>query len=59
MAESHASLVPSGREIAFESGYRFSLMGWNAGANLAFSHDANNIRGRDDMTGLIWFTRAF
>ena len=59
MGEQRASLLPSGREFDFETGYRFSLAGWNAGANVAYAVDPDHIRNKDAVLALFTLSRAF
>jgi hypothetical protein len=59
MVGSDASLVPSGREIDFESGYRFPIGAWNGAVNIAYSLDAGHVRGENAALGLIWISRTF
>jgi hypothetical protein len=54
-----SSLVPSGREIDFESGYRFALGDWSGAVNLAYSIDAGHVRGENAVAGLFWLSRKF
>jgi hypothetical protein len=57
--EKRASLLPSGREFDFDTGYRFSLVGWNAGANVAYAVDPDHIRNKDAVLALFTLSRAF
>jgi hypothetical protein len=57
--EQQASLLPSGREFDFETGYRFLLSGWNAGANVAYAVDPDHIRNKDAVLALFTLSRAF
>jgi hypothetical protein len=57
--ESDASLVPSGREIDFESGYRFPIGAWSGAVNIAYSLDAGHVRGENAALGLVWISRKF
>ncbi|HYK80320.1 MAG TPA: S8 family peptidase [Micropepsaceae bacterium] len=57
--EQRASLLPSGREFDFETGYRFSLEGWNAGANVAYAVDPDHIRNKNAVLALFTLSRAF
>jgi hypothetical protein len=59
MGEKRASLLPSGREFDFETGYRFSLAGWNAGANVAYAVDPDHVRNKDAVLALFTLSRAF
>jgi subtilase family protein len=59
MVDSRSSLAPSGREIDFESGYRFPLGDWSGAMNLAYSVDAGHIRGETAVSGLFWVSRKF
>ncbi len=59
MGDSRASLVPSGREFDLESGYRFSLAGFAAGANLAYAVDADHTRGQNAVLALFTMSRTF
>lgn len=54
-----SSLVPAGREIDFEAGYRLPLGDWNGGINLAFSRDAGHVRGLSAVSSMFWLTRRF
>jgi hypothetical protein len=54
-----SSLVPVGREIDFEAGYRLPLGDWNGGVNLAFSRDAGHVRGLSAVSSMFWLTRRF
>lgn len=53
------SLVPSGREVAFESSYRVKLGAWSAEANLAYRRDAGNIAGRNETDAMLFVSRKF
>lgn len=53
------SLTPSGREISLEAAYRLRLGRWTAEANLAYRLDADHIKGRRDLLGLLNFSRLF
>jgi hypothetical protein len=55
----NASLVPSGREIDLESGYRFALGAWTGAMDVAYSVDAGHMRGVDAVSGLFWLSRKF
>jgi hypothetical protein len=54
-----ASLVPSGREMAFETGYRASFGGWLVQTNLAYRLDAGHIAGREDVRAALTLNRRF
>jgi hypothetical protein len=55
----HSSLTPSGREIDFESGYRFPIGDWNGAANIAYSIDSADVHGGHAVAGLFWLSRKF
>ena len=59
MAEQQTSLAPSGREIDFETGYRFALGDWTGALNAAYSLDAGHVRGENAIAGLFWLSRKF
>jgi hypothetical protein len=54
-----SSLAPSGREVDFESGYRFPLGNWSGAVSLAYSLDAGHVRGENAVAGLFWLSRKF
>jgi subtilase family protein len=58
MGQARASLVPSGREVDFETGYGFSLGNWRAACNAAFAYDANHMRGKNALLTLFTLSRA-
>jgi len=58
MGQAQASLVPSGRELDFETGYGLSLGDWRAQANAAFAYDANHVRGKSAVLTLFTLARA-
>jgi hypothetical protein len=58
MGQTRASLVPSGREIDFETGYGFLLGNWRAQANAAFAYDANHMQGKNALLTLFTLSRA-
>jgi hypothetical protein len=53
------SLAPSGRELAFEAGYRVTAGTWIAEASIAYRRDAGHIDGRHDAAGMIALLRRF
>ena len=59
MGETRTSLLPSGRELDFEAGYRFAFAGWSTGANLAYVIDANHLRGQAAVVGLFTVQRSW
>ncbi len=59
MGEQRASLLPSGREFDFETGYGFSLAGWNARANVAYAVDPDHVQNKDAVLALFTLSRAF
>jgi hypothetical protein len=59
MGEKNASLLPSGRELDFESGYRFSFAGWQTGANVAYVLDPNHVRNTTAVVALFTLQRTF
>jgi hypothetical protein len=59
MAETQTSLAPSGREIDFETGYRFPLGDWTGAVNAAYSRDAGHVSGETAIAGLFWLSRKF
>ena len=59
MGEKRASLLPSGRELDFESGYRFSFYGWNTGANVAYVIDPDHVRNTTAVVALFTLQRTF
>jgi hypothetical protein len=59
MGSTEVSLLPSGRELDFETGYGFSLGPWNAGANVAYALDADHVRDKNAVLALITLSRAF
>jgi hypothetical protein len=59
MAPAQSSLAPSGREIDLETAYRFALADWNLTTSVAYSIDANHVRGQDAVTGVLWLSRKF
>jgi hypothetical protein len=59
MAPAQSSLMPSGREIDLETTYRFALADWDMTTSIAYSYDANHVRGHDAVTGVLWLSRKF
>ena len=59
MAETQSSLAPSGREIDLETAYRFALADWDFTTSVAYSLDANHVRGQNAVTGVLWLSRRF
>jgi len=59
MADTQSSLTPSGREIDFETAYRFALADWDFTTSLAYSLEANHVRGQNAVTGVLWLSRRF
>jgi hypothetical protein len=59
MAPAQSSLTPSGREIAFETAYRCALADWDLTTSIAYSIDANHVRGQNAVTGVLWLSRRF
>ncbi|HXI99989.1 MAG TPA: S8 family peptidase [Micropepsaceae bacterium] len=59
MGETDASLVPSGREFDFETGYLFALAGWGVGANVAYALDSNHVQDKNAVLALFTLQRTF
>src|ERR1051326_1841775 len=59
MGEQHASLLPSGREFDFESGYRFLIAGWSTGANVAYIIDPDHVRNKIAVVTLLTLQRSW
>ena len=59
MGATQTSLVPSGREIALESGYRVPLGLWSAEADLAYRHDAGHQAGVNETDAMLFLSRSF
>jgi hypothetical protein len=59
MGEQRASLLPSGREFDFETGYGFSYGAWNARANVAYAVDPDHVQNKDAVLALFTLSRAF
>jgi hypothetical protein len=59
MASAQSSLAPSGREIGLETAYRFALTDWDFTTSVAYSLDANHVRGQNAVTGVLWLSRRF
>ncbi len=59
MGRKETSLLPSGREIDFETGYRFPLGEWTGAANVAYSMDACHVRGEEAVSALFFISRKF
>ena len=59
MAPAQSSLAPSGREIDLETAYRFALADWDLTTSVAYSLDANHVRGQNAVTGVLWLSRKF
>ena len=59
MGEQRASLLPSGREFDFETGYGLSLGRWNARANVAYAVDPDHVQNKDAVLALFTLSRAF
>jgi hypothetical protein len=59
MAPAQSSLTPSGREIDLETAYRFALADWDLTTSVAYSFDANHVRGQNGVTGVLWLSRRF
>ena len=59
MGEQRLSLLPSGRELDFETGYRFSLGGWSAQANVAYAVDPDHVQHKDAVIALFTLSQAF
>lgn len=57
--EQRLSLVPSGREIAFEAGYMTHLGDWRVEANAAWRLDADHVAGQRDIALLFGLNRVF
>jgi len=55
--QSEITLIPSGREIAFELGYSGRIGAWNAEANLAYRHDAGHFAGIESGAVMLWLSR--
>jgi hypothetical protein len=58
-APEQVSLVPAGRELAFEAGYRITAGTWTAEASVAYRRDAGHTAGHDDAAGMISLLRRF
>ena len=56
---SAASLVPSGRELALELGYRARLGNWAATIAATHRFDAFHVAGGHETSGLITIARLF
>lgn len=54
-----ASLVPSGREKAFETSYRMGFGAWSASVAMAHRFDAGHIAGKQETSALLSVQRAF
>ncbi|HEX3485504.1 MAG TPA: S8 family peptidase [Micropepsaceae bacterium] len=59
MGETEASLTPSGREVDFETGYRFAFEGWGVGANVAYAIDPNHVQDKTAVLALFTLSRNF
>jgi hypothetical protein len=59
MAATQSSLTPSGRELDLETAYRFALADWDLTTSVAYSFDANHVRGQNAVTGVLWLSRRF
>ncbi|MGH7554711.1 MAG: S8 family serine peptidase, partial [Longimicrobiales bacterium] len=59
MAPEQLSLTPSGRELNLETAYRFALAEWDIATSVAYSFDANHVRGQNALTGVLWLSRRF
>jgi hypothetical protein len=59
MGEKRASLLPSGREFDFESGYRFTVAGWETGANVAYVIDPDHFQAKTAVVALWTLQRTF
>jgi hypothetical protein len=59
MGEKKASLLPSGRELDFEGGYRFSFAGWQTGANIAYILDPDHVQNKTAVVALFTLQRTF
>jgi hypothetical protein len=59
MGQTKASLLPSGRELDLETGYRFSFGGWGAQANLAYAVDPDHVQNKTAVVALFTLARAF
>ena len=51
--------APSGREFDLETAYRFALADWDLTTSVAYSLDANHVRGQNAVTGVVWLSRRF
>jgi hypothetical protein len=59
LQQNDISLLPSGREIAFELGYSGRIGTWNAEANFAYRHDAGHVAGMEDSAAMLWLSRLY
>lgn len=59
MGEQRLSLLPSGRELDFETGYRFSWGRWSAQANIAYAVDPDHMQNKDAVIALFTLSQAF
>ncbi len=59
LQQNDISLLPSGREIAFELGYSGRLGAWNAEANFAYRRDAGHVEGIEGGAAMLWLSRLF
>jgi hypothetical protein len=59
MAETHTSLVPSGRELSAELAYRAAWGTWNVDAGFAYSMNTGHVAGRNDARAMLFLSRPF
>jgi hypothetical protein len=59
MGETKASLLPSGREFDFETGYRFSVAGWGVQTNIAYAVDPDHMQNKNAVLALFSLSRNF
>ena len=59
MGSTQVSLLPSGRELDFETGYGVSFGAWSASANLAYALDPDHVQNRRAVLALFTLSRAF
>ena len=59
MGQTQASLLPSGREVDLETGYRFDIAGWGVGANVAYALDPNHMQNKNAVLALFTLSRGF
>ena len=59
MGETKGSLNPSGRELDFETGYRFALGDWSVEGNVAYAVDPDHVQDKNAVLALFTLARAF